>query len=87
MRRLGRFTVTGFFFQDSDPCNGANLFKDMVICRTDPKMETDELQYLAAHPSFRPVTRGELIPEYTAIFRDGEIHPHWVEKEPNHDQS
>lgn len=80
MRKLGRFTVAGYFFRDGNLCNGANLFKDMVILRVDHRLDSDDVEYLAAHPSFRMLPMGEMVPEYEAIFDNISIYPTWVEK-------
>jgi hypothetical protein len=43
---------------------------------------SEQREYFAIHPNFRPRKEGELIPEYRAIFKPGEVHPTWEEIKP-----
>lgn len=77
-RRYGRFFVSSLFFKDAP--NGANLFNGMVVLQASPNYAEDCTEYIAAHPQFRPVRQGELIPTYEALFNAGEIFPVWRER-------
>jgi len=77
-RNYGRFFVSGRFFWDLKPDEGTNLFHRMVVVRVEQQINADRIEYTAVHPDFEPLEPGHLIPEYNAVFHDGEIYPQWV---------
>ena len=78
-RNLGIFYVHMDFFNDLAPGEGVNLFHDMVVLRAVEKYEQNSIEYIAAHPQFRQVDMGEMLPEYEARFDSTSALPTWVE--------
>lgn len=78
-RNVGRFRVDKLFFDGLKPCEGINLFHDMVVLRAEEDMCSFATIYVAIHPQFRPIAPGELVPEYEAIFTKDTAYPTWKE--------
>ena len=80
--RVGRFKVSGRFFHWLAPGEGVNLFHNMVVLQCHQSYMTDQREYFAIHPDFRPRKEGEVVPEYNAVFSDGQVFPKWEEIKP-----
>jgi hypothetical protein len=79
-RRIGRFTVPGCFVDGLCKGEGLNVFAGGAVVNVRHDWPTDRVEYVMYHPSFDPVKLGEMLPEYTALFRKGESAPTWVKQ-------
>jgi hypothetical protein len=77
MRNIGKFKVSCTFIEEAERGDGANLFKDMIVIDIRRDFTTNNLEYLAYHPDFKPIAEGSLIPEYTALFSFDSTYPKW----------
>jgi len=59
---------------------GQNLFKDMIIFDVNRNFASDQVEYLAYHPSFEMIEYGSEIPEYRAVFDKISPYPKWEKK-------
>lgn len=82
--KYGRFTVAHRFYDRLGPDEGVNLFHRMVVLDVKHSFMSHTAEYMAIHPDFRPVSEGEVIPEYVGQFTSDSPYPIWVEVEPNH---
>ncbi len=80
MRRLGRFTVSGYFVEGLTKGEGLNVFAGGAVVDMRRDYPADRVEYAMYHPSFDPVPAGEILPEYTAVFAPGVAAPTWVRK-------
>lgn len=75
--KKGRFCVHLKFFEDLKAGDGVNLFNGMVVIHAESDAYTNRIKYIGIHKDFESVKYGEEIPEYHAVFKDGEIYPKW----------
>ena len=61
----------------SDPFGYLGLFKNIIILHTEPDPMAGRIKYFAAGKKFDVVPDGQIIPEYTAIFENGNTSPRW----------
>lgn len=45
--------------------------------RAEADMSSNRIVYVAWHPSFAPVEKGQIIPEYVAVFDADKAFPRW----------
>ena len=77
-RRIGRFTVADQLLRAAiDTGDGANLFDGVVPLDVRRDWFRSSTEYIAWHRDFRPIGEGECVPEYRAVFRDGQTTPTW----------
>lgn len=79
-RRIGRFVVSNHIFDHPEAYSG--FFSGMVVRYAREKLDgyMDQTEYVAWHPTFREISEGDIIPEYTALFKDGGTTPKWQER-------
>lgn len=79
-RRIGTFTVSDKLLHAAiDSGHGANLFAGSVPLDVRRDFIAQRTEFFVWNPAFRPITEGEVAPEYRAVFRDGETMPTWEE--------
>lgn len=76
-RKLGKFKVDLVFFKNLEVGQGHNLFHKMIILEVKQEWEYDCIEYIGVHEQFAEVPKGQIIPEYVAIFFNDSIYPRW----------
>lgn len=77
-RRIGRFTVANKLLHAAiDSGHGANLFAGMVPLDIQRDFIQDQTTFIAWCPQFMVIDEGRIIPEYVAVFREGNTIPEW----------
>lgn len=77
-RNLGRFKVNRQMLHTMSDEAAATIFAGMVVLNVRQLWESDQVEYLARHPTFAVVPEGNFIPEYEAVFFQGEATPTWL---------
>ncbi len=75
-KKRGRFSVSMEYFANNH--ENANIFKDMLILEAQHNHATDQINYLAIHPSFKECIEGLEAPIYMPTFKGGAIYPEWI---------
>lgn len=70
-RRLGVFKMALQFIDDS-PAAARAVMGQVIVLRTDLRIENGEIEYLAICEAFSPVPEGNIAPRYSAIVRSCE---------------
>lgn len=77
-RRLGRFVVSEkLLFDAIDTGHGANVFHGLIPLEIRHNFLGGKFEYLGWHAGFDHLPEGEVIPDYRAVFDDGETFPRW----------
>lgn len=77
-RRIGKVTVADRLLRAAiDSGHGANMFAGSVPLDVQRSWVADKTTFVLWHPKFQPVDEGRMIPEYRAVFEDGETTPTW----------
>ena len=62
--RIGKFTLSTEILTLGDQRGLRAIFGEMVVLGVQTHFVSNELEYTSAHPDFRIVGRGEIIPTY-----------------------
>lgn len=78
-RRIGRFTISKFLV-DTDPKTVITALSGAIVVRCEYMYHTADLEYLACHSTFDPVSPGHAPPTYQCVFtmhEDGSVTHEW----------
>ena len=76
IRKIGRVRISRLFVESAF-AEGLNPFDRAVVFHVDYNYPRDEFQYEMAHPDFKELAEGEIMPDYTGTFVDGRRSPSW----------
>lgn len=66
-RKLGKFSASREVLIDYTQMKLGAVFRDLVVLETHMSFVDDHITYTAAHPDFRPLADGEVIPTYRCL--------------------